>query len=248
MMLTVPANNIPIKPIYLIHGADNRQALDVIKTIHSQLDGAKKYYFANLAQFIDFYKANKSELLNKDLFCGSINKILEISIGNAKFTKQQIQELNDLLNNITSINNVVIILVADKLGKLALNADWAAYINKIGIIIVTKSLSNSDLPKNSVFDLQNALSRQNTEKIILILNNLKAQSQEEILILWSIIQAIKNQLLTAKDLLSKKKLATLLQKAALIDLAIKNADGTNSNNDGYIWGMIIDLCLHFCHY
>lgn len=247
MMLTVPANNIPIKPIYLIHGGDNRQALDVIKTIHSQLDGAKKYYFANLAQFFDFYKTNKSELLNKDLFCGSINKILEISIGKAKFSKQQIQELNNLLNNVTSIDNVVIILMADQLGKSVLNTDWAAYINKIGIIIVTKSLPNSDLPKSSVFDLQNALSRQNPEKIIFILNNLKAQSQEEILILWAIIQAIKNQLLTAKDLLSKKKLATLLQKAALVDLAIKNIDGTN-NNDGYIWGMIIDLCLSFCNY
>jgi len=53
----------------------------------------------------------------------------------------------------------------------------------------------------------------------------------------------------ASDFKIKKQLGNLLQKAAEIDLAIKNLDTTNkinsSNNREYTWALILELCLEF---
>lgn len=314
MILAAPVNNnnIPIKPIYLIYGYDPWQAIDALKEINAKFKGVKKHYFANFTQFMQFNKTNKSTILNRDLFCDSqINQIIEISIGNAKFTKSQLPEVNNLLNNLLSANNLAVILIAEKLDKAAVNSLWFKNIAKIGVIIVTKNLSKAGMQnwasaqfklanlkitkealiefvnmhqnnlmdaqqsidklslifsgqqttniidleqllkwidvagaKNSIFDLQNALAANNIEQIILVLNNLKQQAQEEILILWAIIQEIKNSLAKTTDLIEQSKLAGLFQKAAQIDLAIKNVELVCSNNYGYIWSLIIDLCLN----
>lgn len=311
MILTAPVNNIIFKPVYLIHGYDAWQSIDALQKINAQFGGTKKYYFANFAQFIQFNQTNKSEIFNKDLFCESqINKLIEISIGNGKFTKPQLQELNNLLNNLNITNNLVVILIADKLDKTAFNSSWFKIVAEIGIVIVTKNLSKASMQnwaiaqfkkanlnitndalikfvnihqnnlmdakqsidklsiifakqttqniidtekllkfidvdgsKNSIFDLQNALAIRHTEQIISILNNLKEQAQEEILILWAIIQEIKNSFSKTTNLINQFKLANLFQKAAEIDLAIKNIELSGSNNYGYIWSLIIDLCL-----
>lgn len=313
MILTAPVNNIPVKPVYLIYGYDAWQSMDALQKINAKFKSTKKYHFANLAQFIQFNQTNKSELSNRDLFCGSnLNKTIEISIGNAKFTKQQVQELNNLLNNLLN-NNLAIILIAEKLDKSVLNSAWFAQVNKIGVVVVTKALSKAGMhgwaenrfkqlnlaitgealiefinmypnnlitaaqsieklaivfenykaskqpintaelhqcinqdPKTSIFDLQNALSSKKIDQIILILHNLKEQSQEEILILWAIIQEIKHRLATISSMQMKAKVYNLFAKAAEIDLAIKNIDMVDFNNDQYVWSLIIDICLELC--
>ena len=308
MILTAPVNNVPLKPIYLIHGYDAWQSMDAVQKINANFHDVKKYYFANFAQFMQFNKTHQSEILNKDLFCDTqFNKVIEISIGNGKFTKPQLLELNLLLQNLAIFNNFVIILVADKLDKATLNSSWVIDVAKLGVIIVTKTLSKSGMQnwvvnkfkqadlkitneavikfmnihqnnliaavqsiyklqliykqentidtakllefvtnnaQCSVFDLQNSLSNKDIEQVIYVLHNLRTQSQEEVLILWSIVSALKNGLSKINDLLAKSKLCNLFKKAAEIDLAIKNIEIVNGNNDGYVWALIMDLCLN----
>lgn len=102
-----------------------------------------------------------------------------------------------------------------------------------------------DEAKFSLFDLQNALANKNIEQIIYILNKLKNSEQEEILILWVIIREIRNILANTIDNNIKLKFSELLQKATEIDLAIKNVDNYYKNNNQYIWGLIMDLCMEF---
>jgi len=212
-----------------------------------------------------------------------------------------------LLQNLAIFNNFVIILIADKLDKATLNSSWVIDVAKLGVIIVTKTLSKSGMQnwvvnkfkqadlkitneavikfmnihqnnliaavqsiyklqliykqettidtakllefvtnnaQCSVFDLQNSLSNKDIEQVIYVLHNLRTQSQEEVLILWSIVSALKNSLSKINDLLAKSKLCNLFKKAAEIDLAIKNIEIVNGNNDGYVWALIMDLCLN----
>jgi DNA polymerase-3 subunit delta len=320
-VLNAPVNigAIPAKPIYLIYGGEIWQSNDTIEKInkiYSNLTNLKKYYFTNFLQFEQFKDNNNAEILNLDLFCDQkINKLIKINIGNAKFNKQQQEELINLINNLDQ-NNFIIVLIADRLEKAIFNTVWFAAINKAGVVIATKQLSKismqkwvvdqfkqvgltiannalvkfvsmyqnnlleaaqsiyklslvfkdmpeivqeinleklesfmSDEAQFSVFDLQNALASKNVEQIIYLLNSLKKHGEEAILILWAIIKEIRNMLYKASDFKIKKQLGNLLQKAAEIDLAIKNLDTTNkinsSNNREYTWALILELCLEF---
>ncbi len=190
MLLNAPINAVPVKPIYLIYGGEIWQSNDTIKKISkfytglsTSLDSIKKYYFANFLQFIQFKNTNGSEIFNLDLFCEKkINKLIKINIGNGKFTKQQQEELINLLNNLDlEQNNFVIILIAERLDQTTLNTNWFKTINKIGAVITTKQLSTNDMQKWAVDQFKQANLKISNEALVKFItmyqNNLQAAAQ-----------------------------------------------------------------------
>jgi DNA polymerase III delta subunit len=307
MTTIAPASlDISIKPIYLIHGYDPGQIIDLLQQVKSKFPGVKKYYFANFKQFIQFTQDNATEFANQDLFAQmQINKLVEVYIGSGKFTKSQLKELDLLLDKLTTKwTNTVIVLVADKLAKTILQVAWVKKIAKLGLVLATKNISAASMRswaaaefkrsnlaitqpglnlfvelhqqdiiaakqsiqklstlfrqqseqdiiinedclrkwlnidnKFNLFDLQNALNKRNREQVVKILYALKNQHQEEILVLWALIQQI-NKISPRSD-----KLPELLNNAAEIDLLIKNIDLPHSNNYVAIWAKLFDLSL-----
>lgn len=293
-----------IKPIYLIHGGEIWQSNNFIDQINKYYTNLKKYYFVNFTEFEQFMAKYKAELLNLDLFSQqSVNKLVKINIAHGALNKQQEEIMINLINK----NNLIILLIADKLDKKVFNSSWFATVNKIGAVMTAnpiinaysmqkwvvarfkffglsiskealikfsnmyhnnlleadqniyklsvihkdkKEINKEDLidnssneAKHSVFDLTFALENKNFEQVIYVLNKLKQAREEDLLILWSIIKAIKNILINTdhNNFKIRKKLYLALQQASLIDLAIKNTDRSDNQ---YIWGLFINLCLY----
>jgi DNA polymerase III delta subunit len=297
-----------IKPIYLIHGGEIWQSNNFIDQINNQINkcyaNLKKYCFVNFTEFEQFRAKHQAELLNLDLFNQqSVNKLVKINIAHGALSKQQEEIILNLINK----NNLIILLIADKLDKKVFNSSWFAAVNKIGAVMAANPIINtysmqkwviarfkffglniskeglikfsnmyhnnlleadqniyklsvihkdkkeintedlinnsSDEAKCSVFDLTFVLENKNFEQVIYVLNKLKQAREEELLILWSIIKAIKNILtkIDHNNLKIRKKLYLALQQGSLIDLSIKDPDRSDNQ---YIWGLFINLCLY----
>lgn len=330
MILNAPiTSNVPIKSIYLLYGSDIWQLLNGLTNIKNNFPETKRYYFLNFKQFVQFYNNNQEELFNRDLFCvAQFNKIIEIYIQDAKFSKAQSIELEKFLNKVLNTKNICVILFAEKYSKDLEKSKLFQLVNKEGLIIVSKNLSISQCKlwltaelkllnlsftndalnkfikiyqhnllqakqilvklelnyihaknlvnpiiidlvnlekyldeydlKYTLFDLQDSLTTASLAEIIKIFINLKQQQVEPILILWSIIQAIKKFMqksLIIHDKMNNNKIiennyikySNLLSKTTKIDLMIKCVDNKPSNIDHkeYIWGSLIDLCMAF---
>ena len=155
---------------------------------------------------------------------------------------------NDALVKFVSMYQNNLLEAAQSIYKLSVvYKDGPEMVQEINLEKIDNFISDGS--QFSVFDLQNALASKNIEQIIYLLNSLKKHGEEVILILWAIIKEIRNMLSKGSDSKIKKQLGNLLQKAAEIDLAIKNLDTANkinsSNNRECIWALIIDLCLEF---
>lgn len=127
-------------------------------------------------------------------------------------------------------------------------------INKLKANVPTNNLDLStiallveDNSKFSVFDLANAAIAGDSSRITGIINSLKADGMEPIIILWSITREVR-QLLNTKyqqrtlPTLSVQKLQAILIFASKIDQMIKGII------PGNVWDALLALCLAFTNH
>ena len=263
MILHTPLNKVPIKPMYMIHGYDFQQTIQVAKKIKGYFANVKKYYFIDFSEFLTFYKSNKAQLLTKDLFCqSSINNLIEISVGNAKFSKSQIIELNDLLGELLDIK-IILILVAEKLDQMTLKSAWLKVVNEIGVIICTKPLSKyfmlnwvrDQFKKFNITITEEALlkfyevhhnnlllSEQNIFKLSMIFTNDNGNSKnyhaDQILTLEYLLKQMhwlgQEKKITIFDLQN----AITLENKSLILHIVKYLQDSSKENLLFLWGII----------
>lgn len=87
----------------------------------------------------------------------------------------------------------------------------------------------SDHARFSIFDLSDAIARNDTKKIMRILSQLEQSGEEPVLVLWSICRKIRE-----KNTSQSKR---ALQSAATVDEIIKGA------KPGDAWHALLELCL-----
>lgn len=138
-------NNIPIKLIYLLQGSDVGQLLVYLAKIKKKFPNTKKYYFLNLKQFIQFYNTNQEELFNRDLFCGlQVNKIIEIYLHEANFSKLQLNIIESFIEKILISNNICLIFLLEKFSTKNQQGKWFQLINQKGMVFTSKNLSPNE--------------------------------------------------------------------------------------------------------
>lgn len=182
MQLIAPIKAVPLKPAYLIYGGEIWQTNDAVNKIYINYHGnnLKKYYFTNFIEFEKFIIDQPISAYNLDLFCdNTINNLIKIDVQEAKLTKKQQEILLAVLKN---LHNSVIVLVATKLEKTALNSAWLQMISTIGVIIIARNLSINSM-KRWVQDqlIQNKLNITNEALDFFIKlhhNNLLAAAQD----------------------------------------------------------------------
>lgn len=200
----------------------------------------------------NFEKSKLFQLLNKQsvIIVSKKLSINEFKLWlNAKLQVLNLKFTPDALSKFIEIYQHNLLQAKQVISNLSLYYNLPNNASKSLIVIDLKDLmqhiDEQDI-NNTLFDLQNSLIIASLLKTVDILNNLKQQSIVPILVLWSIIQAIKKIMPRSLNT-DCTKYANLLAKAAEIDLAIKYVDHklTKLAQDQYIWGLILDLCICF---
>ncbi len=225
MILNAPIkSNVTINSIYLLYGSDVWQLLDSLTKIKNNFPDAKRYYFLNFKQFVQFYNNHQEELFNRDLFCvAQFNKIIEIYIQDAKFSKAQFIELEKFLNKVLNTKNICIILFAEKYSKDLEKSKLFQLVNKEGIVVASKNLSISQFKLWLSAELK--------------LLNLSFTSDA----LDKFIKIYQHNLLQAKQMLVKLELNYLHASAPLSPIIIKLIDLENYIDENDLKNNLFDL-------